>query len=657
MNISTLAKILGTSISDLREVGTKNSIYGFFGRNTRIPYNSAAAITKIVRPDKLAKLENDDRIYLPSNIIVADFAESIGRPVGQVIRTLVMNGIMVTMSEKIDYDTASLIASEFGVEVFAEDGGMFEDESGNSDQLVKTVEYENTDKKMVLRPPVITVMGHVDHGKTTLLDTIRSTNVVAGEAGAITQHISSYKIEYQPKDDGNANLNLLKGKSGGYKMTFVDTPGHEAFTAMRARGSQMADFVILMVSAIEGPKPQTVEVIERSKLSKVPVIVAINKTDLPEADPERVKQEIAKYGLVPEEWGGDTPFISISAKNNIGIDKLIETILVHAEIAEPKGEIDCPGQAVVVESHLDTKFGIITTALVVKDTIRVGDIIRSGDSVGKIRRLESTDGQVLQEAVIGDPVVIIGLSDLINVGEAIVTHPSVKDANNQANIEKIKKAQSKKIIMNGGTVTATDNQINIVIKADVFGSLEAIKESILKIPQEKVKIVIKSEGVGGLSESDVEFAETSGSSILAFHCEVSSKIEQMVKNKKINLVQSDIIYELLEWVEEEILKNTKHETKIIVLGKAKVLATFKAEKQNQQVFGAEVIDGKIFSNKELRLYRNREEIGKLDIVELQRNKVKASEVNISQQFGVSVTGKGKIQKDDEVWSVDEILVK
>jgi small GTP-binding protein len=326
MNISTLAKILGVSINELRETGQKSGVYGFSGRNTRISYQSAVDITKVLKPDKLAKLSNDDKIYLPQSVKVADLAETIGKSTGLVVKTLLMNGVMATINEQIDYDTASLISAELGVEVFPEDPNFFTSDSDTETNLIKTIEYSNVagiDKQYTNRPPVVTIMGHVDHGKTTLLDYIRKSNIVAGEAGAITQHISSYKINYQGKN-----------------ITFVDTPGHEAFTAMRARGSQLADFVILVVSAVEGPKPQTIEVIERAKMAKTTVIVVLNKIDLPQSDPEKVKTEISQFGLVPEEWGGQTPFIEISAKTGKNVDKLLDAILLFAEVADLKGQIE-----------------------------------------------------------------------------------------------------------------------------------------------------------------------------------------------------------------------------------------------------------------------------------------------------------------------------
>jgi len=641
MNISTLAKILGVSINDLRETGTKKSIFGFAGRNTRIPYNSALEITKILRPEKAAKLQNDDKIYLPATLTVGEFAEAISRPAGIIVKTLLLNGVMATLNEKIDYDTASLIAEELRIEVFPENGELFDNTKQDNMQMVKSVEYDTPEdeKVFVTRPPIVTIMGHVDHGKTTLLDTIRKTNVVATEAGAITQHISSYQITYKDQ-----------------KITFVDTPGHEAFTAMRARGTQIADFIILLVSAVEGAKPQTVEVIERAKLSKTPVIVAINKIDLPESDVERVKQDIAKFGLVPEEWGGDVPFIPISARNNLNIDKLLDTILLHAEVATLKGQVECPGQAVIIESNLDRQMGVIASILVTKDKLEVGNFIRCGEYVGKIRKLEDSNGKSISQALVSEPVVLVGLPEVVEVGEVIIVYPNQKEAQLAASLE-VAKRVNKRGNTAGKHNQTDDNQINLVLKADVSGSLEALKESIIKIPQDKVKLVIKQESVGEVSEGDVEFAHTTGSTILAFHTKVSQKGTQMMKNNPVNVVQSDIIYEILQWIEESILKQIKYEVKITVLGKAEVLAVFKSEKASVQVFGGEVKEGKIFSNKNLRVMRGEEEIGILEVQELQRNKSKVSEANISQQFGMSVTGKGKIQVGDIIESIDETVVK
>lgn len=640
MNISTLAKILGVSINELRETGQKAGVYGFSGRNTRISYQSAVDITKVIKPDKLAKLSNDDKIYIPQSIKVADLAETIGKSTGLVVKTLLMNGVMATINEQIDYDTASLISSELGVQIFPEDPNFFTSDSDAETNLIKTIEYNNVaeaDKKYEIRPPVVTIMGHVDHGKTTLLDYIRKSNIVSGEAGAITQHISSYRIKYQGKN-----------------ITFVDTPGHEAFTAMRARGSQLADFVILVVSAVEGPKPQTVEVIERAKMSKTPVIVVINKIDLPDSDPEKVKTEISQFGLVPEEWGGQTPFIAISAKTGQNVDKLLETILLYAEVNDLKGQVECAGQAVVIESHLDRSMGVVTSVLVVKGEIKVGDTIRAGEFVTKIRRLETSEGKSIKSANLSDPVILIGLPEIVNIGEPIVVYSNIRQAQTDATLEKQKRAKRK--VTNYQTNSTSDNQINIILKADVSGSLEALKEAIIKTPQEHAKVIIKSESVGAITENDVEFANTTGSTLIAFHTSISPILEKQIHKYNINLVQSDIIYEILEWIEEQILKHVKHEIKIISLGKAEVLKLFKSDKASIQVLGGEVKEGKIFDNKTILIHRGGENLGKVEVVQLQRNKDKVTEVNISQQFGVSVTGKVKIQVGDILESVDEKVI-
>lgn len=644
MNISTLAKILGVSINELRESGQKNHIFGFTGRNTRIAYDSALRITKILRPDKVMGLKNDDRIYLPASLSVSEFAESIGRPPGTIIKNLMMSGVMATLNEKIDYDTASLVASEMGVEVYPENEELSGGAGPKNDlNLMRTIEYKTAqaDKKYQPRPPVVTVMGHVDHGKTTLLDTIRKTNVVGGEAGAITQHISSYQIEYS-----------------GQKITFIDTPGHAAFTAMRARGSQLADFIILMVSATEGIKPQTVEVIERAKLSKTQVIVAINKVDLPTADIEKVKNEVASMGLTPEEWGGDTPFIPISAKVGTGVDKILDTILLLAEVGELKGEVDCPGQAVVIECHRDKNLGVVSTVLVVKDKIKTGDLIGSTQYVGKIRRLENSDGKEIKEAGVGAPVMLIGLPEVANIGDPVVVYKNLRVAQGDAYEEMQKLSQKKSSQVVGGT--GEDGQINIVLKADVSGSLEAVKEAILKIPQDKVKVVIKQESIGEINENDIEFAYTSKSTILAFAVDISQKSANAMRKQPVVVIKSRIIYELLNWVEEEILRKTKHEIRINVLGRAKVLGVFKSPRPSVQVFGGEVIDGKIFDNKSIRLVKAGKEAKDgimLEIQELQKDKVKASEIYVHQQFGVSVIGKAKVEVGDIVESVEEVVVR
>lgn len=637
VNISTLAKALGVSINELRATGDTLGLRSFSGRNTRIPYNDALELTKVLRPDKAAHLEDDNKIYLPASVTVGELADVIGKPPGLVVKTLVMNGVLATLNEKIDFDTASLIASEMGVEVHAE-----KNESSSASTTVIASEkifsdqQNDQDGTTVTRPPVVTVMGHVDHGKTSLLDAIRKSNVVATEAGAITQHISSYQVEW-------------KGK----KITFVDTPGHEAFTAMRARGTQLADFIILVVSATEGPKPQTVEVIERAKISKTPIIVAINKVDLPEADPEKVKGDLAAFNLVPEEWGGSTPMIPISAKMGTNLDKLLETILLHAEVADLKTVVEVAPEAIVLESHLDKSQGPVATVIVTKDTLRVGDIFAYATSTGKIRKITNSIGQSVVSATITEPVEISGLSEVANTGDMLHVFPDIKLAQNYTATQKLK--ASKRIVSTRRT--GGDDDLILSLRADVAGSLEALKEGILKIPQDKVQVTILDEAVGAITDSDVDFAQTTGATLIAFHTEVPTKVAERIKNLDIGIVASDIIYEILEWIEEQILKRTKYEVRIDVLGSAEVLALFSSDKPKIQVWGGEVKSGKMLDNKPLRVMRNGEEVGRLEVVEFQKNKVRAKEVNISQQFGASVTGKVKVEKGDSIECIDEVVVK
>ncbi len=652
MNISTLAKVLGISINELQEVGQKNKIPGFNNRNTRVSYNSAVDITKVLRPDKVNILKNDDKIYLPASLTVSEFSETIQKPVGLIVKTLMMNGIMATINEKIDYDTATLIAEELNVEVHPESEELANMSSSEDMSLTKTFEISETVGNYVPRPPVVTVMGHVDHGKTTLLDTIRQTNVVAGEAGAITQHISSYQIEYDTKSVTNTKA-LVRGKKG-FKITFVDTPGHEAFTSMRARGTQLADIIILMVSAVEGPKPQTVEVIERAKMTKTPVIVAINKIDLPNADVDKVKQEVAAFGIVPEEWGGDSPFIEISAKNNINIDKLLNQILLFAELSEFKGPVGVGSEAVVLESVMDSKAGAQATILILKDELKVGDIVSCDGMQGKIKRILDSENKSVMKGTIAEPITIYGLPNLPKIGSLLKYHPSVKDVNNYLVAQSLKQAK-KKVIMHHKD--SNDETLNIIIKTDVAGSLEALKEAVLKIPTEKSQIIIKQESVGQINESDVDYAATTNSTILAFHTSTTPSALAALKANKVDLIESDIIYELLEWVEEQLLKRIKHEIRVDVLGQAKILALFKAPKPSIQVFGGEVINGKMISGKSFRILRDDQEAGRIDVTELQKNKSATNEVNISQQFGVSATGKLKVQVGDILECINEIVIK
>lgn len=636
MNISTLAKTLGVSVQELRDLGAKNSIRSLTGRNTRVPYNDALKITQILKPERVENLQNDDNIYLPHIVKVADLADAIGKPAGLVVKTLMMNGVLATLNEVIDFDTAALIAEEMGVKVLPEKTDQnLENNSNSYDNFTGYFQNEG-DGKFVNRPPVVTIMGHVDHGKTTLLDTIRKSNVVASEAGSITQHISSYQVDFNNK-----------------KITFIDTPGHAAFTAMRARGTQLADIIILVVSATEGPKPQTVEVIERAKIYKNNVIVAINKIDLPEADPEKVKADIAGFGLVPEEWGGNVPFIEISAKQNLNIDKLLENILLISEVQELKGEVQTTPQAVVLESHLDKQKGSTAVVLITKDEIKVADYFACGENTGRVRKITDGNGKNLEKADLCMPVEITGLSQVANTGDLIYFYKDAKNAENKA-AENKKASQNTSFLINKN-LEGGENDIKIILKADVLGSLEALKESIVKIPQEQVKIIILNESVGEVTENDVNFAQTSNSIILAFHTNISSKNKELAKKNQVNIISSDVIYEILEWLEAQVIARTKIETKVEIIGKAKVLGVFKSEKSGVVVFGGEVIEGKILDSKLIRVQKN-EEFKTMEIVELQKNKVKEKEVNISQQFGISCKGSVKIAVGDIIECIDEVVV-
>jgi translation initiation factor IF-2 len=633
MNISTLAKVLGKSVSELRKEGARMSMRSFSGRNTRIPYNDALEITKLLRPDKLEKLKDDDKLYAPQFLTVHELAELLDKPPGIVMKSLIMNGVMATLNETIDFDTASLISSELGYEIFPENGELYTKDSVNETNLNDKI-FSNTAGKT--RPPIVTVMGHVDHGKTTLLDTIRHANVAAGEAGAITQHIASYQIEHN-----------------GHKITFVDTPGHAAFTAMRARGTQLADFIILVVSTTEGPKPQTIEVIDRAKISKTPIIVALNKIDLPESDVEKTKNDLTAFGLVPEEWGGDTPFIPISAKNGTNIETILETILVMAEVKELTDTGSDKTQAIVLESNVDKFLGAVATVLVLSGEIHKGDIYSVEGQYGKIRKLMSSEGAEIDSADICYPAQITGLENTASIGSIIEIYDTIKDASLASGV--FISQQNKK--QNNKPRENLDSDIKLILKADVQGSLEALKETIIKIPQEMSRTVFLAESVGELTQSDLDYANTAGANILAFHTVISPKLKEKADELGVTIISSDVIYVILEWIEEQILARITHETRIDVLGRATVLALFTSTKSSIQIFGGEVISGKILSGKAIRIVRPDNTISKYEIVDLQKNKETVKEINISQQFGISVTGNGKINKGDIIECIDEIVVK
>lgn len=644
MDISTLSRQLNMSVHELRDQ-MKQAGFRLSPRARKVDNNLAKEIIR-----KLSQKSQEapppiksgpSKIQVPAFLTVRDLAAKLELPVTEVIKKLIQNGIMATINEEIDAETAAIIASEFG----AETENASPDESDNTrigmgyvSELLKQEKAEN----LRPRPPIVAVMGHVDHGKTTLLDTIRKTDVVATEAGAITQHIGAYQIQHE-----------------GKLITFLDTPGHEAFAAMRARGANVTDIIVLVVAADDSVKPQTAEVINRAKLTKTPLIVAINKTDKPDSNPERVKGDLASLGVTVEDWGGKIPAVPISAKTGANIDKLLEIILLSSEMegfqANPEGTV----LGAVIESHLSRGQGPVATALVQNGTLRLGDPVVAGTAFGKVRTMEDAAGKRLKSGPPGTPVQISGLSEMPEVGDILQALPSFEEAKRLA--LSLQKQERVKRLHRQQTQIKTDpnqKELKLVIRADVQGSLEAILDALRKLMNEEVKLTIVSQGAGEINESDVQLAENTGSVIVGFHTHITAAAAKLAKQKLVTIEQYDIIYELVETVTSALLSMMSVKIEEIQLGRARVKALFRTEKEkNQMIVGGEVLEGKIADKKKFRIRREKEIVGDGKIEELQQNRVEVDEVRTGLEFGIKAKTSIPIQSGDILEIFDETVKK
>lgn len=485
---------------------------------------------------------------------------------------------------------------------------------------------KNIDKKInqtdaTERPPIVVVLGHVDHGKTTLLDTIRKTNVVDKESGGITQHIGAYQIQYNDK-----------------LITFIDTPGHEAFSQMRSRGAKVADIAILVVAAEEGIKPQTKEVISHVKEFKIPAVVAINKIDKPTANPEKIIGELAKEGIIVESKGGEIPSVNISAKTGQGVDELLEILLLVAEIEELKGDSKKPAPGVVIESHLDSQRGPTATLLVREGTLRKGDIVLCGDSYGKIKILEDFQGNSISNAFPSTPATVIGLNQAPTTGEKFSVEVSEDTAREKAAshkskpIEHVSKSETGKIL-------------NIIIKADVKGSLEAIEETLQNIKQDEVSINILKSGVGEISESDIKLAYSTNSIIIGFRVKSSDSMFNFARRQGVKIKTFEIIYELVEEIRKGLTKLLEPEIKKENLGKLEVIAIFRKEK-TRMIIGGKVLSGKVENKTLVDVIRDENKISTGKIVQLQHNKKDVPEIEKGKEAGISFEGEPIIEEGD-----------
>jgi translation initiation factor IF-2 len=518
---------------------------------------------------------------------VGEFAKLLKREPSEIIKKLMFLGIMATINQEIDTDAMELIADEFGVTLTVK-------EPVDEEALDMLIEEDNPED-LKPRPPVVTIMGHVDHGKTTLLDAIRQSRITSTEAGGITQHIGAYQVDVQDR-----------------RITFLDTPGHEAFTTMRARGAQVTDITILVVAADDGVMPQTVEAINHAKAANVPIIVAVNKIDKPGANPERVKQELTQHGLVPEEWGGDTIFVNISALKKEGLDTLLEMVLLVADMQELKANPKARPRGTVIEAKLDKGRGPVATVLVQNGTLKVGDIVVAGTAYGRVRAMQNDMGKRIKEAPPSTPVEILGLNELPSAGDRFVVYDDERAARNlvqkRANREKLQQQQQAT-----AKVTLDDlyrqiqegnvKELNVIVKADVQGSVEAIVQAIEKIEVEGVRVKVIHRGAGAITESDVTLASASNAIIIGFHVRPDANALRAAEAEKVDIRLYRVIYEVIEELESAMKGMLEPTFKEVVLGHAEVRQTFHISKVGT-VAGCYVTDGKIVRDANCRVIRD-----------------------------------------------------
>jgi translation initiation factor IF-2 len=581
--------------------------------------------------EKEEKIIEKKTIEIESEVIVKDLAEMIGVNASQIITKLIGLGVMVNQNQAIDSEIAAIVADDFNVEVKALEPVV---EQTEEDLL----DYDDNPEDMVARPPVVTVMGHVDHGKTSLLDAIRHTNVTDKEAGGITQHIGAYAVNINNK-----------------KIVFLDTPGHEAFTSMRARGASVTDVAILVVAADDGVMPQTVEAIAHAKAAGVPIIVAINKIDKPDANPDRVKQELADNGLVPEDWGGDTIIVPVSAIQRTGIEDLLEMILLVADMQELKANPDRRAVGTIIEAQLDKGKGPLATVLVQKGTLHVGDMVVSGTASGRIRAMLDEKGKNVKKATPSIPVMILGLSEVPNAGDLLFSVENEKAARNIADARKnqIREAQMKQ----SSKVSLDDlfekiklgevKDLNIIVKGDVRGSIEALSQSLNKLDTEEVRVNLIHGGVGGITESDIMLASASNAIVIGFNVRPNLNAIEVAKKEDVDVRTYRIIYEAIEDIQAAV--KGMHAPKIVeeILGRAQVRATFRLPNGNT-IAGIYVVSGKITRNANIRLLRDDVVIFDGSVSSLKRFKDDAKEVLTGFEAGLGLENFNDIKEGDNL---------
>lgn len=576
-------------------------------------------------------------VSIPKVITVKELSAKLALDITVVMKKLIQNGVMATINEEIDYDTAAIVAGDLGFNVSEVQEQTSRLGLGYVSEAMKAEELTSPEA-FVVRPPVVAIMGHVDHGKTTLLDTIRKNKVkvVEQESGGITQHIGAYQVSHNDK-----------------LITFLDTPGHEAFAAMRARGANVTDIIILVVAADDGVKPQTIEVINRAKLTGTPLLVAINKVDRPDANVDRVKKELADFGVLIEEWGGTTPVAKISGLTGAGVDDLLDLILLQAEVMDLKANPSGQVMGTVIESHLSKTQGPVATILIQNGTLIVTDIVSAGRAYGKVRTMADARGAKLKAAIPATAVLVSGLSDVPSAGDVFRTYTDLNVAKEQA-LAVVRSDRAKKFTTTKLSFQGKD--LNLIIKVDVKGSLEAINEALAKLKNAEVQINVLEEGAGEINENDILRADSAKATVIGFHTKVTPQAARLAQQRKVTIQSYDIIYELLEDITRQVVDMLTPEVLRTDIGRAKILAIFRTEKE-RMVIGGNVAEDKIKDGAQFEIKRGDEIVGKGQIMELQQNKMKTKEVLHGFEFGASVKSDTKIEVGDVLVAFEEIVKK
>ena len=569
-------------------------------------------------------------IKIPTIITVRDFAAALDLPISKVLTSLMKNGVLASMNERIDFDTASIIGEELGYKILADENEQQDSVQEQQQNKLKEI-LNDKHSGCVERPPVIVVMGHVDHGKTKILDAIRKTDVVSGESGGITQHIGAYQVHRH-----------------GRILTFIDTPGHEAFTAMRSRGARVADVAILVIAADDGVRPQTLEAIKIIQDAKLPFVVAVNKIDKDEADLEKVKQDLSSINLRPEDWGGNVVCLPVSAKTGQGIDDLLDTVLLVADMEKELLLADCQRLAIgtVIESHIDKGEGPVATMIVQSGTLHVGDCLGTrGALCGKVRSLKDYKGENISEAGPGTPAKILGLKIAPEVGSVLEVPEDLKDLSKD--IKQYLHHQNKSFSVLSSNQGDDDKAkiINLIIKADVLGSLEAIIESLAKLETAEIKIKIVSKGLGIISESDVLKAEATGAQIFGFHVKPLPNVADLARDKKVAVKTYEVIYHLIEDIQEQIKDLQIKEAVKKLIGRLEVIKIFRKESHNM-IVGGRVIEGHLEPTEIVIVVRGNEAIATGKVMRLECSRQMIDKVSAGQECGLNFEGKAVIELGD-----------